>query len=327
MLAITVPVFTLVIALVLIGLFLTLPRNHQLRSLAGAGAGIACLATVITFILTMVISIPAGHYGVATLFGSVQPKPYSAGMHLANPLYDWQFYDSRQKTHSERALVPSQDQLMTTFDVSVQYRIDGDQTPKILQETGDINDVIEVHLKPKLRSVLREQGKSVAHAEDFYQEEVQQRLQVALSESMREYLQPKGIIVSDVLLRDIQLPATVQEGVEAKKKREQEAERQKAELRRFETEQQQKISQARVEREAAEQDAQKRKLLADAKAYEIKVINAAVAANPAYIKLEALKTLEGISMNPASKIYFLNGDSPEPLPLMHIGDVEKVVGK
>lgn len=322
MLSITVPIFVLVLAIVLIALYFTLPKSHEMRNMAGIGAGIAIVATIVTFVMTMIISIPAGHVGVATLFGSVQQEAYPAGMHLANPLYEWRLYDSRMKTHSEKALVPSQDQLLTTFDVSVQYRLDPEQAPKVLQETGNVIDVLNVHLIPKLRSVLREQGKSVENAEDFYLEDVQERLQGALSASMQEFLYPRGVIVSSVLLRDIQLPKTIQVGVEAKKQREQEAERQKAELRRFETEQKQKIAQATIEREAAEQVAIQRKLLADAKAYEIEKINAAIAQNPAYIKLEALKALEAISMNPATKIYFLDGKSPSPLPLMHIGDTE-----
>ena len=322
MLNIGIPIVILIVTLVLGGLYIALPRDHQNRNLAGVGMVIALIATVATFIMTMIVSIPAGHVGVATLFGSVQKEPYTAGMHLANPLYEWTLYDVRQKTHSERALVPSQDQLLTTFDVSVQYALDPNQTPKVLQETGNITDVINIHLVPKLRSVLREQGKSVKNAEDFYLEDVQARLQDALSAAMRTYLGSRGVIVSDVLLRDIQLPKTIQVGVEAKKQREQEAERQKAELRRFETEQKQKISQAQIEREAAEQIAIKQKVLADAKAYEIQKINAAVAKNPAYIKLEALKALEAISNSPSTKIYFLDGSSPSPLPLLHIGDPE-----
>ena len=323
MLNIGIPIGLFVITLVLLGLFISLPRNQPNRTFAKFGTGIALLATIVTFIMTMIISIPAGHVGVATLFGSVQKTLYPAGMHLANPLYEWTLYDVRQKTHSERALVPSQDQLLTTFDVSVQYSLDPTQASKILQETGNINDVINIHLIPKLRSVLREQGKSVKNAEDFYLEDVQARLQNALSVAMRNYLGPRGVTVSDVLLRDIQLPKTIQVGVEAKKQREQEAERQKAELRRFETEQKQKISQAQIEREAAEQIAIKQKVLADAKAYEIQKINAAVAQNPAYIKLEALKALEAISNSPSTKIYFLDGSSPSPLPLLHIGDSDK----
>ena len=55
-------------------------------------------------------SVPAGHVAVATLFGSVKPEPYEAGLHIpVNPLYNWHFYDVRQKTHLEQASVPSQD--------------------------------------------------------------------------------------------------------------------------------------------------------------------------------------------------------------------------
>ena len=46
----------------------------------------------------------------------------------------------------------------------------------------------------------------------------------------------------------------------------------------------------------------------------------AIDSNPAYIKLMALKSLEAISKDPAAKMYFLNSDSPQPLPLMHLGD-------
>ena len=58
----------------------------------------------------------------------------------------------------------------------------------------------------------------------------------------------------------------------------------------------------------------------DARAYEIKEINKAIASNPAYIKLQSLEALKAISKDPASKIYFMDGNSPSPLPLMHLGD-------
>jgi len=61
------------------------------------------------------------------------------------------------------------------------------------------------------------------------------------------------------------------------------------------------------------------KVLADAQAYEIEKINRAIGSNPNYVKLMALEALKAISKDPASKIYFMNGDSPSPLPLMNIG--------
>lgn len=268
-------------------------------------------------------SIPAGHVAVATLFGEVQPIHFTEGLKIpVNPLYQWHFYDVRQKTHSETSNVPSQDQLQTKIDVSVQYRVVGHQTPSILKETGTINDVLAVHIVPKLRSQIREQGKTIKRAEDFFLEETQNTLQVALLEGLKDYLGTKGVAIEAVLIRDITLPPFITKAIESKKEREQEVEKQKAELERYDTEQQQKIALAIAEKDAASAEAEKRRLLADARAYEITTINEAIGKNPNYVKLQALEALQAISKDPAAKIYFLNGDSPSPLPLMHLGDVK-----
>ncbi|MEN8177551.1 MAG: SPFH domain-containing protein [Pseudomonadota bacterium] len=103
-------------------------------------------------------------------------------MHLhvpVNPLYNWFLFDVREKSHKETANVPSQDQLQTRLDVSVQYRLVKEMAPQILQGTGAAEDAVRVHLVPKLRSVLREQGKTIKRAEDFFQEQTQNMLQVA----------------------------------------------------------------------------------------------------------------------------------------------------
>ena len=268
-------------------------------------------------------SIPAGHVAVATLFGEVQPIHFTEGLKIpVNPLYQWHFYDVRQKTHSETSNVPSQDQLQTKIDVSVQYRVVGHQTPSILKETGTINDVLAVHIVPKLRSQIREQGKTIRRAEDFFLEETQNTLQIALLEGLKDYLGTKGVAIEAVLIRDITLPPFITKAIESKKEREQEVEKQKAELERYDTEQQQKIALAIAEKDAASAEAEKRRLLADARAYEITTINEAIGKNPNYVKLQALEALQAISKDPAAKIYFLNGDSPSPLPLMHLGDVK-----
>lgn len=266
-------------------------------------------------------SVPAGHVAVATLFGSIRPTPYREGLHFpVNPLYQWTLYDCRQKTHKETASVPSRDQQTTEVDISVQYRIVDSMAAKMLGETGEAEQAIEVHLIPMVRSLVREQGKTIQRAEDFFTEETQQRLQATLTSELAASLQPKGIEVSDVLIRDIRLPDVILRQVEQKKVKEQEAEREKAELERRRIEAQQQVVMATAQREAAEQEALKKKTLADAQAYEIQKINQAIAQNPAYIQLQALRALEAISKDPAAKLYFLNSDSSTPLPLMHLGD-------
>jgi regulator of protease activity HflC (stomatin/prohibitin superfamily) len=283
--------------------------------------GILALVLV-WFASSLYQKIPAGYVGVATLFGEVQDNPYEEGLHIpVNPFYEWYFYDVRQKSHLEEANVPSQDQLQTKIQVSVQFQLSGKNAPKILQETGQAADVLRVHIVPKLRSLLREQGKTIKRAEDFFLEETQQNMQVSLLEGLKDYLIPKGVNVGAVLIRDISLPPFIIKAIESKKEREQEVEKQKAELERFRTEQQQKVALARAESEAAEEQALKKRVLADAQAYEIEKINGAIGSNPNYVKLQALEALKAISKDPASKIYFMDGDSPQPLPLMNLGNI------
>lgn len=292
---------------------------------------VAIAGFIITSILACVITIKPGHAGVGVLFGDVQQEHRTPGVHFENPMLDWVQYDCRQKTHKEIMQVPSQDQLLTKFDVSVQYKVKPEMTPSILNDTGTAEEIITIHLVPKLRSVMRELGKTVKKSEDFFQDATQARLQSGMLETLRTNITPKGLEISAILIRDIQLPVTIRKGVAEKKKRDQAAEKEKAELRRFETEQQKKVKTAEAEKaavilkataemEAAKLEAQKKKTLADARAYEIEQINKAIAQNPAYIKLEALKTLQAISKDPASKLYFMDGQSSTPLPLMHLGE-------
>ncbi len=285
-----------------------------------AGAIIFGLIVVALAGSRMFVSVPAGHVAVATFFGEVVNTPFREGLHFpVNPLYSWYYYDARQRTIKEEAEVPSQDQLKTKMDVSVIFRVNGNMAPQILQETGDARQVVEVHLVPRLRSVLREQGKSIQRAEDFFLEDTQERLQSALEDGLVE-IESQGIEIINVLIRDITLPASLQRQIELKKEREQEVEKQKAELERFRTEQQQLIAAAEAEKEAATLEAERRRLIADAQAYEINALNDAIADNPAYVQLQALEALKSISKDPSSKIYFMDGNSSSPLPLMNIGD-------
>ena len=265
--------------------------------------------------------VPAGYVGVATLFGEVQSEPYEEGLHIpVNPFFEWYLYDVRQKSHLEEANVPSQDQLQTKIQVSVQFRLEKTGVPMILKETGTSADVLIVHIVPKLRSLLREQGKTIKRAEDFFLEKTQQNMQTSLLAGLQDYLLSKGVNVGAVLIRDISLPPFIIKAIESKKEREQEVEKQKAELKRFKTEQQQKVALAKAESEAATEQASKMMVLADAQAYEIEKINTAIGNNPNYVKLQALEALKAISKDPASKIYFMNEDSPSPLPLLNIGN-------
>jgi len=268
--------------------------------------------------------VPAGHVGVATFFGQVEEDAYPEGPHFpVNPLLNWYDMDVREKTTMLKGVeVPTRDQLLTKIDISLQYRLDASKAPKIYRETGDETMVVAVHLIPKARSLLREMGSRVDRAEDFFQEETRDLLAVGLTEGLSAYVGEKGILIDTVLVRSINLPTVLANAIEQKKEREQAVERQKAELERFRTEQLQQVAAAEAARLASEEQSKRQRILADAKAYEISAINKAIRGNPAYVQLQALEALKEMAKDPAAKIYFMDSNSTQPLPLMHMGELK-----
>lgn len=287
----------LIIALLFLSVAFVLFRvsregNHQKqkRTLSGilSVIGLFFLAT------SILITVPAGHVKVATLFGKVQDKTYMEGLHLVNPLLAFTSFDLREKTHKETAGIPAEDKLITQMDVSVQYRTIGEMAPEILRNTGTTEALIHVHMIPKLRSILREQGKGIAMSQDFFKESVQRQLQETLKAGLEEFLVKKGLQVETVLIRDVQLPEVIRTAITETKKREQEVLKQQAELERFATEQDQKVKQAESELKAAKLEAEKIKALADAEAYKIDVINKTLARSPNYIELKKVEQWNGV---------------------------------
>ena len=283
-------------------------------------ASIAVVLFLVIFAPRFVKVVPPGHVSVSDFFGNINPEPWAAGAHLVNPFYRWHDFDVRENTHKEAAQVPTRDQLQTKIDVSIQWRINPEMAAKIFRAVGTREQAVAVYLVPKVRSLIREIGTSIEKAEDFFQEETRNRLEETLNAGLKAYLMPLGIDVKAVLIRDINLPPVLTKAIEQKKEREQAVERQKAELERFRTEQQQQVAQAEAKKQSAEQEALQIRILAEARADEIRLINDAVAKNPAYIQLQSLEALKEMSKDPAAKIYWMDSASTSPLPLMHLGD-------
>jgi len=206
----------------------------------GRYIGIGLLGVlVVTLLLNFITSIPAGHVGVGSIFGKVQPNTYSEGIYVINPFTKITLFDARQKTHKKSMGVPSQDQLITNFELSIQYRLIKEKAPSMLKETGTPREVLDVHMIPLLRSRIREVGKSVQTAEAFYDQVVQQRIQEELLTSLVA-LAEKGIKVEKLLIRDVILPKIITNAVVRKKEAAQAAEKAKEELKKYKIDQERK---------------------------------------------------------------------------------------
>lgn len=236
-------------------------------ALFAGGVLLLALTTGSCFVTT----VPPGHNQVASLFGEVRPEPYDEGLHFVNPLLSFTAFDLREQTFTwDKVEVPSQDKLKTTMDVSVTFRIVGAETPVILQTTGNLEDVVEKHVTPKVRSLLREAGKSVEQSQDFFLETVQQQLQTYMEAGLTDYLESKGVEVKAVLFRDITLPTVVRDAVVQTKERQEQLEREKAQLRIVEQQAQQVVKKAEAREQAAIAEASAKRTQADAEAYRIR---------------------------------------------------------
>ncbi|MEM7363519.1 MAG: SPFH domain-containing protein [Pseudomonadota bacterium] len=234
--------------------------------------GIVLGLAVLVFAFNCYTTVSAGHNKVATLFGEVQTEPLGEGFHIVNPLLNFTEFDLRAQTFTwEGVQVPSQDKLKTSMDVSVTFRLDGGRTPTILKETGRLDDVLTKHITPKVRSLLREAGKSVQQSQDFYLDTVQLELQTSMEEGLTDYLYGKGVIVDAVLFRDITLPPVVTSAVVQTKERQEQLEREKAQLQIVEQQAQQQVKQAQAREQAAVADANAKRTQADAEAYRIEI--------------------------------------------------------
>tara|TARA_B110000116_G_scaffold240044_1_gene227848 strand:+ start:260 stop:1156 length:897 start_codon:yes stop_codon:yes gene_type:complete len=231
-------------------------------------------------------TVSPGHNKVATLFGEISGDPLDEGFHIVNPLLKFYTYDLRVHTQTwEKVQVPSQDKLKTSMDISVTFKINPSHTPTMLQETGNLNELVVKLLTPKVRSLLREAGKTVAKSQDFYLDTTQRDMQAFMEDGLTEYMFNKGITVEAVLFRDITLPQVVTSAVIQTKERQEQLEREKAQLRIVEQQAQQQVKQAEAREQAAKSDANAVRTLADAEAYQIeKLANSQARANTVLAK-------------------------------------------
>lgn len=195
------------------------PGMPNLGALRSRFLRIVIAVVVLILLLASTTSIPTGNVGVLTLFGKVTGDILPEGIHLINPLKSVTKMSVQTQSRKESASVPSKEGLMLSLDTSLLFRLDRDKSAQVLQTVGE--DYVEKVVEPELRSAIR--GATADHsANDLYtngRELIQQQIKADLSAK----LAPRGVIVEDILLRDVQLPGPLKASIEAKQQAEQEA--------------------------------------------------------------------------------------------------------
>ena len=183
------------------------------------GLGFALLLLVI-LVFSSVTRVGTGHVGVLTLFGKVQTgETLGEGIHLINPLKTNNEMSIQTQTLKESANVPSSEGLMMSLDTSLIYHLNPDRAAEVFQKIGA--DYENIVVEPTLRSAIRES--TASHTANALYTGEREMVAKQIFDQVSAQLSQRGITVENVLLRDIQLPATLKASIEAKQQAEQEA--------------------------------------------------------------------------------------------------------
>ncbi len=215
------------------------------RGAGGGGSvirlGVAVFVALFVLVLlwASIAQVPAGHIGVLTLFGKVTGTVLPEGIHLVNPFAVNHVGSVRTQELKETASVPSSEGLVVNLDTSLLFRLDRNKAAEVFQTIGPT--YIDVVVEPTLRSAIR--SITSAHSANALYSSGREEVARQIRDQLQAELAPRGVVVEQVLLRDIQLPPTLKASIEAKQQAEQESlamsfrlqkEKQEAERKRIE---------------------------------------------------------------------------------------------
>ena len=182
------------------------------------GIGLAAFLLVI-LLFSCVSRVGTGHVGVLTLFGKVTGETLGEGIHLISPLKTNNELSIQTQTLKESANVPSSEGLMMSLDTSLIYHLNPDRASEVFQKIGA--DYENVVVEPTLRSAIREA--TASHTANALYTGEREMVGKQIYDQVSAQLNQRGLTVENVLLRDIQLPATLKAAIEAKQQAEQES--------------------------------------------------------------------------------------------------------
>jgi len=226
------PIIILGILVLIAGIFLQ--RSHEYGRFAKVVRAVAILVMLIGVLTKCIIQIGAGEIGVKSLFGKVQNDVLSSGLNFINPLVEVKRLDVKTQNytmsgiHDEGAQsgddairVLTSDGLEVTIDLTVLYKLLPSEAPRLLRETGD--DYTDKIVRPVTRTKIRDNS-VYYEAIALYstkRDEFQQRIFNSIDNDFKK----RGLILEQLLVRNITLPQSVKATIEQKINAEQDAQK------------------------------------------------------------------------------------------------------
>ncbi|MBF0490460.1 MAG: prohibitin family protein, partial [Candidatus Omnitrophica bacterium] len=160
----------------------------------------------------------------------IQEEQVSTGIHFYCPLITWiEVWNTKTQEIKESANVPSSEGLISSLDVSVLYNISKEKAVFVRKTIGP--DYVEIVLEPYVREAIRNIV-SGYEVKALFNEQGRKEIGQKILSFIKERVEPRGILIQDVLLRDVRLPDTFAQSIQMKLRTEQEALQKEFELQK-----------------------------------------------------------------------------------------------
>ncbi len=214
---------------------------------------------VLWLFFASIVVVDAGETGIYSLFGRVKDQELKSGFHLVIPLarvhkisirteeYTMSIANREgKKTGNDSISALTKEGLSVDLDITTLYRVNENDASQIYKTVG--LNYEEKIIRPQIRSAIREVIAQY-EAKDIYSEKRQEATK-KIMDNLKSKLEPRGIILEDVLLRNVKLPSNLAKSIQEKLQAEQESEKYEFLLQKEAKEKQRKIIEAEGQRDA-----------------------------------------------------------------------------
>ncbi|MHC4563735.1 MAG: prohibitin family protein [Planctomycetota bacterium] len=219
---------------------------RKLPEVPKVAAVLLFVAAPIAAIGSAIAIVPAGHVGVPVLFGKVQGRALPEGLNIVVPFVKVHQMSVRiqmytmsiaaregQRMGDDSITVLTADGLQMPLDISVAYHLEKKDAPWMFRHIGpDYEDTI---IRSAARTAIREAASQFTAQEAYSSkrealaakadELLRARVDVMLQKEGQQERKGAGIVIQQVLLRNLSLPQRVRTAIEEKLAAEQEVQR------------------------------------------------------------------------------------------------------
>ena len=278
--------------------------NLPISGHSGTVRTVGIVVVVLGVFSSSVKQIDAGEIGVQSLFGKVQDEILTSGLTMVNPLVSINTIDVRTQNytmsgvHNEGDLsgddairVLTADGLEVVIDLTVLYRVQSAQAPNIVRQIGyDFKNVV---VRPITRTKIRDNAVYYT-AVDLYSVK-RDEFQTRIFKTIEENLKARGLVLEQLLVRNISLPASVKGSIEEKIKAEQDAQKMQYVLQK------------------EKQEAERKRVEAQGIADYQKIISMGL--GDKQLQYEQIQAMKGLMTSPNSKVIIMGGGGKTPVIL------------